>query len=385
MIRNRTPAPATALAQAQHFVDPENRAIVPPIQPATTFARDADYEIGAHVYSRYGSPTLEPAEALIRDLEGGADCLLFASGLAAASAVFEPLVAGDHIVAPKIMYHGLQDWLRILRDRRGLQVTFVDPTDPGAVQAAMRPGQTRMLWVETLSNPTWDVVDLGAMAAIANDAGARFGVDATVTPPISIRPIQHGADIVFHSTTKFLNGHSDVLGGALTTAKEDAAWADIQGVRKYVGGILGPFEAWLLLRGMRTLDVRWQRAQANALQIARQVQAHPAVQRVLYPGLPEHPGHVVAAAQMTGGFGAMMSLLVHGGAEQALAVARAVQCFVPATSLGGVESLIEHRATVEGPESLTPQNLLRLSVGIEAADDLIADLTQALDSIQTGD
>jgi len=378
MTRNAPPAPETQLAQAQHFTDPETRAVVPPIQPATTFVRDADYKLGRYNYGRYGSPTLEPAESLIAGLEGGAAALLFGSGLAAATAVFEPMRAGDHVVAPRIMYHGLQDWLRVLRERRGLAVEFVDPTDLDAVRAAMRPGQTKMVWVETLSNPTWDVTDLSALAEIAHGAAARLGVDATVTPPVSLRPLEHGADIVFHSTTKFLNGHSDVLGGVLTTAKDDAHWAEIADVRKYVGGVMAPFEAWLLLRGMRTLAVRWDRAEANARKIAERFQGHPAVERVLYPGLPDHPGHALAARQMTGGFGAMMSILLAGGEAAALKVATSLQTYLPATSLGGVESLVEHRASVEGPESLTPRNLLRFSIGIEAADDLIADLDQAL-------
>ncbi|MEM7059616.1 MAG: aminotransferase class I/II-fold pyridoxal phosphate-dependent enzyme [Pseudomonadota bacterium] len=376
-MRNSKMSPATDLAQAGHFIDPETRAVVPPITSATTFARDKDYALGGYIYSRDGNPTYDPAEALIARLEGGAASLLFASGLAAASAVFEPLRLGQHVIAPKVMYHGLQDWLRILSDRRGIAVSFVDPTDPAHVAEAMG-SETAIVWIETLSNPTWDVVDIAAVAKIAHDGGAMLGVDATVTPPITCQPLALGADIVFHSTTKYLNGHSDVTGGVLTTAKDDAHWADINKVRKYVGGVMGPFEAWLLLRGMRTLAIRWERASENALAIARHFDGHPKLERVLYAGLPGHPGHDVAARQLTGGFGGMMSMLVNGGADAALNVAKKVELFVPATSLGGVESLIEHRASVEGPASLTPKNLLRLSVGIEDAGDLIADLEQAL-------
>lgn len=378
MSRNRKPTIATELAQAGHFLDPETRGVVPPIQSSTTFARDGAYALGAYSYSRDDNPTYRVPEALIASMEGGAASLLFASGLAAASAVFEPLRAGDHVVAPRVMYHGLQDWLRILRDRRGIGLTLVDPTDPAALAGAVEPGRTRIVWVETLSNPTWDVADIAAAAGIAHGAGAMLGVDATVTPPVTCRPLALGADIVFHSTTKYLNGHSDITGGVLTTAREDPHWADIGAVRKYVGGVMGSFEAWLLLRGMRTLAIRYERASANAMAIARHFDGHPALERVLYAGLAGHPGHEVAARQMDGGFGGMMSVLVDGGAEAALAVATGVELFVPATSLGGVESLIEHRASVEGPESLTPKNLLRLSVGIESADDLIADLEQAL-------
>lgn len=378
MARNSSPSPATLLAQAAHFIDPETRAIVPPIHSSTTFARDADYGLGTYIYSRDDNPTYAQVEELIATLEGGAAALLFASGLAAASAVFEPFKPGQHVVAPQVMYHGLQDWLRILQRRRGIQVSFVDPTDPANVAAAMRPGETAIVWIETLANPTWDVVDIAACARIAHDAGAILGVDATVTPPVTCRPLDHGADIVFHSATKYLNGHSDVTGGVLTTRVRDAFWDDILAVRKYVGGVMGPFEAWLLLRGMRTLALRYERASANAAAIADHFYGHPKLEALLYAGLADHPGHSVAARQMSGGFGGMLSLLVAGGAEAALRVATSVKLFVPATSLGGVESLIEHRASVEGPDSLTPKNLLRLSVGIEAADDLIGDLEQAL-------
>lgn len=379
-MKNAAPAPATLLAQAGHFIDAETHAVVPPIHSSTTFARDSGYALGDYIYSRDGNPTWVQAEEIICELEGGEASLLFASGLAAASAVFEPLRPGQHVVAPKVMYFALQKWLDILVERRGIALTLVDATDPEAVAAAMRP-ETALLWVETHSNPTWDVVDIAAMARVAHAAGARLGVDATVTPPVSLRALEMGADIVFHSTTKYLNGHSDVLGGVLTTAREDDAWREIVEVRKFVGGVMGPFEAWLLLRGMRTLSLRWERASANAMAIARRFEGDKRVERVLYPGLSAHPGHEIAARQCHAGFGGMLSLCVAGGAEEALAVATGVRLFVPATSLGGVESLIEHRATVEGSASSTPANLLRLSVGIEDVDDLIDDLDRALESI----
>ena len=379
MTRNDKPAMATMLAQAGHFIDPQTRGVVPPIHNSTTFARDENYAlVGPSSYARGGTPAWDEVEALLAALDGGAAAMVFASGLAAATAVFEPLRAGQHVVAPRVMYHGLQDWLRRLAEIRGIGLTLVDPTDPAELEAAMRPGETAMLWIEALLNPTWDVVDIAACARIAHAAGARLGVDATVTPPVTCRPLEHGADIVFHSATKYLNGHSDVMGGALVTARADDHWAEIAEIRKLVGGIMGPFEAWLLLRGMRTLEVRYTRAAANAMAIAKHLDGHPALSHVLYPGLPTHPGHDIAARQMRGGFGAMLSIRAKDGESAAAHIAKTVKTFLPATSLGGVESLIEHRYVVEGPHSAVPRDLLRLSVGIEAAEDLIADLDAAL-------
>ena len=378
MARNDKAAMATQLAQAMHFVDPQTGAVVPPVQASTTFARDAEYALKGPSYARGANPAYDQVEALLAELDGGEGALVFASGLAAATAVFEPLRAGQHVVAPKVMYHGLQDWLRRLAEMRGIGLTLVDPTDLDEVRAAMRPGETAMLWVETLLNPTWDVVDVAACARIAHDAGARLGVDATVTPPVTCRPIELGADIVFHSATKYLNGHSDVLGGALITARNDDHWAEIDRIRTYVGGVMGGFEAWLLLRGMRTLDVRYTRAADNAMAIARHFEGHPALSHLLYPGLASHPGHDIAARQMMNGFGGMLSLRLAGGEAAARAVATGLGVFLPATSLGGVESLVEHRYVVEGPDSLVPRDLLRMSIGIEAEADLIADLEQAL-------
>ncbi len=373
-------SPRSLLAQAMHYIDKETGAVVPPIHTSTTYARDADYELtGDYVYSRYGNPTDTPVERLIARLEDGAEARLFASGLAAATAVFETLSTGDHVVAPKVMYHGLQDWLRRIVEKRAVEVDFVDPRDLDAVSAAMRPGQTKILWVEPAANPTWDVVDVAACAEIAHAAGATVGVDSTVAPPVTTRALSLGADIVFHSATKYLNGHSDVLGGVLITKAEDAFWEDIKVVRAKLGAVMGPHEVWLLLRGMRTLSVRFERHSENALRIASHFEGHPKIERVLYPGLPSHPGHDIAKRQMTNGYGGMMSICVVGGADEARKVAATCNLFIPATSLGGVESLIEHRATVEGPHSLVPKNLLRLSVGIEDADDLIADLEQALE------
>ena len=383
----------TLLAQGGHFIDPATGAIVPPIHPSTTYARDERYELIGYGYSRSGNPTSTQVEEVLARLEGAEEALVFASGLAGIATFFDTVRNGEHIVAPRVMYHGAADWLRRLAGRRGIGVTFFDAAalpraaaPPGAVapgaaralEAAVRPGETSVVWIEASVNPTWDVIDVRAAAEIAHAGGAILGVDATATPAVTLRALDLGADIVFHSGTKYLAGHSDVTAGVLATRHTDARWEDVKLARTLMGGVLGPFESWLLLRGMRTLHVRYERQAENAIAIARHFDGHPKLEAVLYPGLESHPGHAVAKRQMTNGFGAMLSLLVAGDAGDAKRVATRTRLFVPATSLGGVESLIEHRATVEGPHSVVPQNLLRVSVGIENADELIADLEQAL-------
>jgi len=367
------------VAQAGHFIDKDTGAIVPPVQPSTTFARDAAYElIGDYSYSRSGGPSGERLEALAAELDGGEEARVFSSGMAAIVALFETLESGQHVAAPSIMYHGSRDWLERLSERRGIGLTLFDATDPAALAAAVRPGETAVVWIETPVNPTWDVIDIAAAAEAAQRAGAILAVDATAATPVLTRPLALGADLVFHSATKYLNGHGDLTAGILVTRAADERWEEIKGLRRLMGGVLGAFEAWLLLRGLRTLYLRVERASASALRIARHFEGHPKIAAVLYPGLESHAGHAVARRQMTGGFGGMLSLLVAGDAAAARAVATRTGLFVPATSLGGVESLIEHRATIEGPHSQVPANLLRLSIGIEDPADLIADLEQAL-------
>ena len=382
MSRNSKMAVASRLAQVSHYIEPSTGGIVPPLHTSTTFGRDEKYElIGKYIYGRYQNPTYDPVEQLIAELEGAAEAKLFSSGLAAATAVFETVNAGQQIVAPVVMYHGLQDWLRRLADKRNIELALYDATDLEALRKAARAGRTAVVWVESLLNPTWDVIDIAGTARVAHEAGAVLVVDATVTPPVTMRTLDMGADIVLHSATKYLNGHSDVTGGVLATKALDPRWEEIKTIRKLVGGVPGPFEAWLLLRGMRTLAIRYQRASENALRIARHFEAHPAIEKVLYPGLPSHAGHELAKSQMQDVFGGMLSLCVKGGGDKARRVATSVKMFIPATSLGGVESLIEHRASVEGQHSTVAKNLLRLSVGIEDADDLIADLEKALETI----
>jgi cystathionine gamma-synthase len=373
--------PSTLAAQAMGWVDPSTKAVIPPIHTATTFIRDPDNQYrSGRSYARADNPTFDHAEALLAALEGGAGCLTFASGMAAATAVFQILAPGDHVVVPEVMYWGLRKWLTTFGRERGLVVDLVDTGDLDALAGALRPGATRVVWIETPANPTWAITDIAAAANLAHDAGAKLAVDSTVATPVLTRPLALGADLVMHSATKYLNGHSDVVAGALVSARHDEFWARLTTFRHDGGAILGPFEAWLLLRGMRTLPLRVERACRTALHLAQRLAGHGSVAAVLYPGLPEHPGHEVAARQMQGGFGGMLSIRVKGGEQAAIATAAKVRIWKRATSLGGVESLIEHRASVEGLGTPVPPDLLRLSVGIEDPDDLLEDLEQAMSS-----
>lgn len=332
--------PATLLAQANHFLDEETGAVTPPIYNSSTFARNEHYEVRARgaVYSRYHNPTSEPAERLLAKLEGGAQALLFGSGLGAATALFESLSRDDHVAAPENMYHGLRDWLQDFSVRWGLGLDFYDGTDLGTLERTVRPGKTRLVWIETPSNPTWNITDIAAAADIAHRAGALLGADSTISTPMLTRPIEHGADFVFHSATKYLNGHSDLVAGALICKEAGPLWLAVRSQRSYGGAVLAPMEAWLLLRGMRTLHLRMRQACENAERIAQFLETHDGVQRVMYPGLKDHPGHEIAARQMQGGFGAVVSVLVKGAAKEARAVATGTRLFIPATSLGGVEA-----------------------------------------------
>ena len=371
--------PETIAAQGLGWIDDKTRAITPPIHVSSTYLRDEDNQYrSGRVYARADNPSFDQAEAVITQLEQGAASLLFASGMAAATAVFQALAPGDHVLAPKVMYWSLRNWLLNFATHWGLQVELVDMTDPAAVQAAIRPGKTRLVWIETPANPLWTVTDIEATAAIAHAAGAVLAVDSTVASPVLTRPLELGADIVMHAATKYLNGHSDLIAGVLVTREDNALWQRIRGVRAQLGGTLGSFEAWMLLRGMRTLYLRVRAASASALQIAQHFDGHGRVAEVLYPGLPSARGHAVAARQMSGGFGGMLSIRVAGGEAAAVATAARVALWKRATSLGGTESLIEHRASVEGAGSPVPTDLLGLSVGIEHVQDLIDDLEQAL-------
>jgi cystathionine gamma-synthase len=373
--------PDTILAQALGWVDEHTRAVTPPIHVSTTYLRDADNQYrSGRVYARADNPAFDQAEAVINALEGGHQALLFASGMAAATAVFQALAPGDHVLAPKVMYWSLRNWLLTFATQWGLQVELIDMTSPAAVQAAVRPGQTKLVWVETPANPLWTITDIQATAQIAHAAGALLAVDSTVATPLLTRPLALGADLVMHAATKYLNGHSDLIAGVLVTRQDSEYWQRVRKVRAQLGGTLGSFESWLLLRGMRTLHLRVRAACASAQRVAEHFHGHPLVAEVLYPGLPSCQGHAVARAQMQGGFGGMLSIRARGGEAAAIAVAATTQLWKRATSLGGTESLIEHRASVEGAGTPAPADLLRLSVGVEDVADLIQDLEQALRS-----
>jgi cystathionine gamma-synthase len=346
---------------------------------ATTYIRDPDnaYRSGFS-YGRPDNATVRQAEAVLAACEGARTALLFGSGMAAANAVFMALNPGDHVVAPRVMYWALRKWLSEDAPRWGLAVDFAETDNPEALAAAVKPGKTRLVWLETPANPLWTITDIAVAADIAHRAGAQLCVDSTTASPIHTRPLELGADIVMHSATKVLNGHSDVVAGALASQGGTEMWSRIEANRRSGGAILGPLEAFLLLRGMRTLAVR-QKAQAAAAQtLAERLSRHARIARVLYPGLPQHANHDVARRQMRDGFGYMLSVQVSGGEAAAVATAARVALWKRATSLGGVESLIEHRASIEGPGTPCPPDLLRLSVGIEDPDDLFADLDAAL-------
>ncbi len=370
--------PETIAAQALGWVDESTKAVVEPIHTSTTFIRDPDNQYrSGRVYARDQNPTFDQAEAVLTALEGGHQSLLFASGMAAATAVFQAFLPGDHVLVPKVMYWSLRNWLKNFATDWGLKVEFIDMDSVDAVRAAIKPA-TKLIWIETPANPMWTVTDIAAVCEIAHQVGALVAVDSTVASPVLSQPLALGADIVMHAATKYLNGHSDVIAGTLTVREDSHRWQRIRSIRAQHGGVLGAFEAYLLTRGMRTLYLRVRTASASAMTIAQHFEKHPAVSQVLYPGLPSFAGHAVAAKQMRGGFGGMLSIRVKGGESAAIAAAAKVQIWKRATSLGGVESLIEHRASVEGAGSPVPTDLLRLSVGIEATSDLIGDLSQVL-------
>ena len=369
----------TLAAQAMGTIDAATGAIIPPVHFTTTYQRDPDNQYrSGNIYARPDCPTTREAEHVIAMLEDAKAAIVLGSGSSAATALFMALAPGDHVVAPTVMYWSLRNWLANEASRWGIETTFADAEDASALRAAIRPGKTKLVWIETPSNPMWGVTDIAAAAEAAHDAGARLAVDSTCATPVLTRPLEHGADIVMHSATKYLNGHSDVLAGALATRSMDDFWARILFNRRNLGQVIGPLEAFLLIRGMRTVHLRVKASCEGAMALAEQFARHPLVAEVLYPGLPSSPGHAVARRQMQGGFGGMLSIRVKDGERAAVSTAARTELWKRATSLGGAESLIEHRASIEGPGTPCPPDLLRLSTGIEDADDLYRDLDAAL-------
>jgi cystathionine gamma-synthase len=368
---------ATRAVQAASARHGDPRAIAPPIYLSTTFERDAAGEYsGGYEYARDNNPNRAALEAALTELEGGADTAAFASGSAATMALFLALRPGDHAVVARDAYWGVRVMLDEIFAPWGLAVSYADCTDLAQIAAAIRPA-TRLLFVESPSNPLLGITDIAGAAALAHEAGALLACDNTLPTPVLQQPLAHGADLVVHATTKALSGSHDAMGGAIVTSRADAYWAAIRLQQKACGNIPSPFASWLTLRGIGSLvqRVRWQND--SALQIAQFLATHRAVREVLHPGLPSHPGYDVAAQQMTGA-GGLFSVRIAGGREAALAVAARLTRFRRATSFGGAESLVEHRASVEGPKSTTPDDLLRLAIGLEDPADLIQDLDRAL-------
>ncbi|MEP6730430.1 MAG: aminotransferase class V-fold PLP-dependent enzyme [bacterium] len=372
----------TLAVHAGHSADPSTGAVTPPIHLSTTFERETDggYR-GGHVYARTSNPNRTSLEQVLATLEKGEVALAYSSGSAATMAVFQALSPGDHVIAPDDAYYGTLRQLREIFAVWGLEADVADMTNLDAVAKLLRPN-TKIVWVETPSNPLVRVVDIEKLAELAHSVGARCVVDNTWATPVLQLPLALGADVVMHSTTKYLGGHSDLLGGALVVKKNDEFAERLSLMQKVGGAVPSPFDCWLLVRGIRTLPWRMRAHCDNAMQVARFLESHKAIAAVHYPGLESHSGHEIAVRQMTD-FGGMMSIQLRGGEKSALDLTRKLTLFTRATSLGGTESLIEHRASVEGPTTLAPVNLLRVSIGLEHPDDLIEDLEQALSKLSS--
>ncbi|MBG6161322.1 trans-sulfuration enzyme family protein [Roseibium album] len=376
--------PDSLLAHAGGGFDAATGAVVPPIQTATTFVRDEDYEpvLPGHIYSRDSNALYRKTEKLLAALEGGEDSRLFASGMAAIAAIVRSVRPGGTLLAQSGIYWGTTLFLRKHCARNNIALVEADASDLSAFRDEFSVTQPDLVWLEVPSNPFLKVADIRKIAELCNGTSAVLCVDATAATPLILKPLSFGADLVMHSATKALNGHSDLLGGVVSTSNASSeVWTFISEERQNAGAVLGSFETWLLLRGLRTLALRVERMNSNAIDLARSLEAHPKVKTVLYPGLKSHPQHSLAKSQMTNGFGSLMSIMIDGGKDESLKVAGALDIFQRATSLGGTESLVEHRFTIEGEGSGIPENLLRLSIGIEHGNDLIADFDQALTTI----
>ena len=359
-------------------VEPTAGDVSPAIHLSTTFERDVDGQFSrGYSYGRADNPGRKALEQCIAALEGGHDATAYSSGSAASLAVFSLLRPGDHVIAPVESYHGTAKQLRDIIGPMGVQYTFVDMTKVDAVRAALTPA-TKLVWIETPSNPMLNLSDIEALTSVAHGAGAIVCCDNTFATPVWQRPFRFGVDLVMHSSTKYFGGHSDVMGGTVVAREGGTLSERLRDYQGTAGNTPSPFDCWLIRRSLTTLACRVRAQTESAARIAEFLSGHKAVERVFYPGLASHRGHDIARRQMQGGFGAMLSFCVRGGRDEAFAVAGRMKYFLRATSLGGVESLVEHRASVEGPHTVTPQNLLRLSVGLEHVDDLLGDLEQAL-------
>ena len=369
----------TRAVHAGRHIDPATAAVTSPIYLSTTFERspEGEYPQGFS-YSRENNPNRRGLEQCLAALEGGKEGLAYASGLAVSTAVVQGMEPGDHIIVADDVYWGLRKVIGEVFAKAGLETTYIDFTDLAALRAALTP-RTRLVWLETPSNPLMKITDLAGVAETVRAAGpnAITVCDGTFATPVLQRPLDCGIDMVAHSTTKYISGHSDVVGGALITRHDNYLFERARKAQRYGGAVPSPFDCWLTMRGIETLPYRVRAQSENAMRIARCLREHPRVEAVHYPGLAGHPGHEIAARQMSA-FSGMLSFRVRGGREEAMGVAARCRLLIRATSLGGAHSLIEHRASVEGPTSKTPQNLLRVSVGLEHSDDLLEDLAQAL-------
>ena len=373
---------STKIAQALHFSDPETGSVVPSIDHSATYSRDENYEPRqAYWYRRDGNKTTQLAEEIISELENANASLLFSSGMSACTAVLEMLPAEAHIAVPRVMYHGVLGQIQSFASKNRIRVDYYEAGDLASMESVIKNGVTQLVWVETPNNPNWEVTDISSASELAHKAGAKLIVDATATPPTMTKSLDLGADISFHSATKYLNGHSDISAGALSFNQQSSMYENLFTIRKLHGTVLNSQDAFLLIRGLRTLFLRVEKNSQNAMLLAKHFNNHEFIEKVLYPGLETHPNHQIAKHQTNGQFGGMLSVIVKGSQTDAVNVVRNCKVFYPATSLGGVESLIEHRKTVSGDDFPVHENLIRISAGIEDPVDLINDLEQALNTV----
>ncbi len=369
----------TKLAQSLHFFDKKSGGIIPSLDLSTTFKRNNQYEaFDKFIYSREGNQTTSEAEKIVQCLDGSEDALLFSSGMSALTTLLDTLQTGNHIIIQNSIYYAIANYFDEICSRRGIELSKVCVTDLYQVDKYIKSGKTKLIWIETPSNPYWINVDISKISEISSTFDCKLIVDATCSPGCTTQPLTLGADICFQSTTKYLNGHSDALGGALSTNKKDEFWKKIIISRNYNGSVMNPLNAWLLIRGLKTLFIRFKKSSESAMKLAKHLTCNSNVKKVLYPGLKSHPTFTIAEKQMRNGYGGMLSILLHGDVRKVQSVVKNTKVFIPATSLGSVESLIEHRKVVEGPDSTVDDTLIRLSIGLEDIDDLILDLDQAL-------